>query len=74
LSKGQKFRALTVVDMFSREALAIEVGQRPRGEHVVDCSTGWCGSVERQNTCLPTTAANLPVIWSIYGPTITASA
>lgn len=23
---------LTVVDVFSREALAIEVGQRPRGE------------------------------------------
>jgi putative transposase len=36
LSNGQKFRALTVVDIFSREALAIEVGQRLRGEHVVD--------------------------------------
>src|SRR3546814_746480 len=36
LSNGQKFRMLTVVDMFSREALAIEVGQRLRGEHVVD--------------------------------------
>jgi len=36
LSNGQKFRALTVVDVFSREALAIEVGQRLRGEHVVD--------------------------------------
>lgn len=35
LSHGQKFRALTVVDVFSREALAIEVGQRLRGEHVV---------------------------------------
>src|SRR3546814_9504889 len=38
LSNGQKFRMLTVVDMFSREALAIEVGQRLRGEHVVDRS------------------------------------
>ncbi|MDZ3832219.1 MAG: IS3 family transposase [Sphingopyxis sp.] len=36
LSNGQKFRMLTVVDVFSREALAIEVGQRLRGEHVVD--------------------------------------
>lgn len=34
LSNGQKFRSLTVVDVFSREALAIEVGQRLRGEHV----------------------------------------
>jgi putative transposase len=36
LSNGQKFRALTIVDVFSREALAIEVGQRLRGEHVVE--------------------------------------
>jgi len=36
LSNGQTFRALTVVDIFSREALAIEVGQRLRGEHVVE--------------------------------------
>jgi len=36
LSDGQKIRMLTVVDVFSREALAIEVGQRLRGEHVVE--------------------------------------
>ena len=36
LSSGQKFRALTVVDVFSREGLAIEVGQRLKGEHVVE--------------------------------------
>jgi putative transposase len=35
LSNGQKLSALTVVDVFSREGLAIEVGQRLRGEHVV---------------------------------------
>jgi putative transposase len=35
LSNGQKFRALTIVDVFSREGLAIEVGQRLRGAHVV---------------------------------------
>jgi putative transposase len=36
LADGQKFRALTVVDIYSRVALAIEVGQRLRGEHVVE--------------------------------------
>ncbi len=36
LVNGQKFRALTVVDVFSREGLAIEVGHRLRGEHVVE--------------------------------------
>jgi putative transposase len=36
LSNGDNFRALTIVDIFSREGLAIEVGQRLRGEHVVD--------------------------------------
>jgi len=36
LSSGQKFRALTVVDIFTREALAIEVGQRLRAENVVE--------------------------------------
>ncbi len=35
LSSGQKFRMLTVVDVFNREALASEVGQRLRGDHVV---------------------------------------
>lgn len=35
LSSGMRFRALTVVDVFTREALAIEVGQRLGGEHVV---------------------------------------
>jgi putative transposase len=36
LSTGQSFRALTVMDVFTREGLAIEVGQRLRGEHVVE--------------------------------------
>jgi len=35
LVNGQRFRALTVVDVFTREALAIEVGQRLRADHVV---------------------------------------
>jgi putative transposase len=35
LCNGKKFRALTVVGIFTREGLAIEVGHRLRGEHVV---------------------------------------
>jgi putative transposase len=35
LADGAKFRLLTVIDVFSREALAIEVGSRLRGEDVV---------------------------------------
>jgi putative transposase len=39
LVEGAKFRALTIVDAFTREALAIEVGRRLRGEDVVSvCS------------------------------------
>ena len=36
LGNGTKFRALTVVDVFSRKGLAIEIGQRLKGEHVVE--------------------------------------
>ena len=36
LTNGQRFRALTIMDVFSREALAIKVDQRLRGEHVVE--------------------------------------
>ena len=35
LSDGRRFRALTVLDVFTRESLAIEVGQRLKGEDVV---------------------------------------
>lgn len=35
LANGCKFRMLTVIDVFTREALAIEVGQRLRGDDVV---------------------------------------
>ena len=36
LSNGQKFRALTVVDIFTREGLAIEVDHRLRGGNVFE--------------------------------------
>lgn len=36
LVDGTKIRILTVVDVYTREALCTRVGQRLRGEHVVD--------------------------------------
>ncbi|MBL8381871.1 MAG: transposase family protein [Burkholderiales bacterium] len=35
MANGRKFRALTIVDVHSREALAIAVGQRLKGENVI---------------------------------------
>lgn len=35
LANGSKFRSLTIIDIYTREALAIEVGSRLTGEHVV---------------------------------------
>ncbi|CBW75299.1 Transposase [Mycetohabitans rhizoxinica HKI 454] len=35
LADGSKFRTLTIVGVFTKEALAIKAGQRLRGEHVV---------------------------------------
>ena len=35
LADGRRFRALTVLDVFTRECLAIEAGAQLRGEHVV---------------------------------------
>jgi len=35
LADGRRFRALTVMDVFTRESLAIEVGQRLKGDDVV---------------------------------------
>ena len=35
LANGARFRTLTIIDVFSKEALAIGVGQRLGGEHVV---------------------------------------
>jgi transposase InsO family protein len=36
LSDGRRFRALTIVDVFTRESLAIRVGQALKGTDVVD--------------------------------------
>jgi putative transposase len=39
-SHGGKFRILTVVDVFTREALAVHAGHRLKGEHVVEVLNG----------------------------------
>lgn len=40
LFDGRQMRASTVVDTFTREALAIDVDQRIKGEHVVEAMVG----------------------------------
>jgi putative transposase len=42
LTDGRRFRALTVVDVFTRECLAIEVGQSWKGENVVQVLSRIC--------------------------------
>ena len=72
LGNGQKFRALTVIDVFSRESLAIAVGQRLRGEHVVEFSIAWSNNAARQHTCLLTMVPSSPDTLSIFGLIIMA--
>ena len=43
LVHGTRFRALTVVDVFTKECLAIEVGQSLKGENVVAVLRRVCG-------------------------------
>ena len=69
LVDGTRFRALTIVDVYTREALDIVVGQRLRAEQVVEtCNRivakrgGPCGSSL-------TTEASSPGACSIYGHT-----
>jgi transposase InsO family protein len=72
---GQRIRALTVVDVFTREALAASVGYRLRADDVVERSViGWLRSTAPQCASSLTTAANSPGGCLICGPTITRSA
>lgn len=59
---GRRFRALTVVDVYTRECVAIEVGQSLKGHEVVRCCSG-----EHRRFFSATTGANLPVRCWIYG-------
>ena len=40
LADGRRFRALTIMDVFTRESLAIEVGQKLKGKDVVSTLNG----------------------------------
>ena len=44
LVNGTKFRALTIVDVFSRESLALVVGKSLRAKHVVDTLNRLCAT------------------------------
>ena len=55
LFDGRRLRALTIVDTFTREALAIEVGQSLKGEDVVrvleriTANRGWPETIKVDN-------------------------
>lgn len=70
LANGMKFRTLTIVDVFSKEALAIEVGQRLRSEHVVAALNRLAVQRGSPNIFLSITAVNSRGSCSIFGRTI----
>ncbi len=61
LADGRRFRALTVLDVFTRESLAIEVGQRLKGEGVVSALNQIRGTRGVPKCCSVTTGRSLPV-------------
>ncbi len=70
LYDGRRLRALTVVDNYTRECLAIEIGQNLRGEDVVRTLDDICRT--RDKPC-STTVANLFRRPLIAGPMSIAS-
>ena len=70
LASSDRFRTLTISDVFSKEALAIEVGQRLGGEHMVATLNRLVAQRKRHNTCSLPTAASSPGACWIYGPII----
>jgi putative transposase len=71
LANGARFRTLTIIDVFSKEALAIEVGQRLSSDHVVAALNRLPAQRSAPSTCSLTTAASSPAVCWIYGLTIT---
>jgi transposase InsO family protein len=73
LFDGRKLRMLTVVDCYTRECLAIDVGQSLTGEDVVDSLNRICVQRAYPRRSRPTTAASSsPRPWT-NGPTSAAS-
>ena len=58
LFDGRRLRALTVVDNYTRECLAIDVGQSLKGEDVVTALNRIAASGACPRRSRPTTAAN----------------
>jgi putative transposase len=52
LADGRRFRALTVVDIFTRESLAIELGQSLKGDDVVRVLCRICSQRASKNAFL----------------------
>jgi transposase InsO family protein len=57
---GRTFRALTVMDEFSRRSLAIVVARRLRSDDVLHCLAGLFACTVRRSISARTTALNLP--------------
>ncbi len=72
-ASGKRFRALTVVDLFTRECLAVEPGQSLGGAEVVDILSriAMQRSTPKRIHCDKVAVSSLAV-WSIFGPTPTA--
>lgn len=74
LHGGTRFRALTVIDVFTRECLAIRVGQKLGGEDVIQALTTISTQRGVPNVFIVTTAASFKVGWWICGRIKTGSA
>ena len=73
LFDGRRIRALTVVDDYSRESLAIEVGQSITGEQVVAVMNRIAASAEHRNASGSITAPSSSHARLSSGPTCTRS-
>jgi putative transposase len=68
LQDGTRFRSLTIVDVYTREAVGIEVGQSPRGDDVVRTLNQLSSTAAYRRWCSVITAASSPVKLWTYGP------
>lgn len=72
LSNGKKIRALTVVDVFTREALAIDIGYRLRGEHVIATLNRLVAQRARPTCLFADNGSESQGVWLICGHITTA--
>lgn len=68
LADGGRFRCLTVVDVYTREGLAIEVGASLRATHVVEVLNRLVVQRARRRAFWSITAVSFPGCCSISGP------